>query len=79
MNVEQTRSRGALNPPYLITTPEMATELRTQVRVDENRLKASDVDTWPALKARLEVARQEARELEQALITTKPAELPPSV
>jgi hypothetical protein len=39
--------------------------LRSQIRVDENRLRAGGVDIWPALKARLEQAQAEARRLRE--------------
>ena len=39
--------------------------LRTQVRVDENRLKKAAIDAWPQLEARLAKAREEARRLQE--------------
>ena len=39
--------------------------LRSQIRVDENILKARAVDTWPKLRERLEKARIEARQLRE--------------
>ena len=44
-----------------LTASEIA--LRTQTRVDENKLRMSAVDPWPKLKERLEKAKIEARQL----------------